>query len=567
MTRTLPIPAEQREFTVKSGGETVSRIHHLLSVSVHQVANRIGSARLAYLDGVAASSDFPLSNTELFKPGQTVEILAGSVNQNTSIFKGIVVRHSLRVRDHSAPQLIVECRHAATKLSLTRHDRSYFNRSDSQIIEEILGEYSIEGEVEATSVTHKQMVQFHRSDWDFLLDRAAANGKLVWPNEDTLVIKAPATEGDAVITLQFGATLIELDAQIDARLQYNGVRGTSWDPAQQATFEIDAATPSISGPGNLSADELAMTTGTLRHAALSETETQDWADATWSRAHLNKVSGRAKCEGIATVRPGDIVALAGVGARFNGKVFVTGVRHEYDLVQGWKTHLQFGGIDAHDSAPAAGGLLARVAGLQIGVVTSLEDPDGEHRVRIRLPMLDTDDGIWARIASLAAGNNRGFFFRPEIADEVIVGFLDDDPRCAVILGNLHSSANAAPLMASNSNDEKMFKSRAGLRLYFNDEQKIVQIDTPAGNRITLNETEKSIVLSDQNSNAITLDTDGISIESARAIKIKAGSEIAIESATSLSAKGGTDLKLEGGTQAELTSSAITSVKGSMVQIN
>ena len=33
------------------------------------------------------------------------------------------------------------------------------------------------------------------------------------------------------------------------------------------------------------------------------------------------------------------------------------------------------------------------------------------------------------------------------------------------------------------------------------------------------------------------------------------------------AKGGTELKLEGGTQAELSSSAVTKLKGGMVQIN
>ena len=79
-------------------------------------------------------------------------------------------------------------------------------------------------------------------------------------------------------------------------------------------------------------------------------------------------------------------------------------------------------------------------------MTSNEDPDGEHRVRVKLPLVNNaDDGVWARVASLDAGNDRGFFFRPEIGDEVVVGFFDDDPRRPVMLGMLHSSAKAAPL--------------------------------------------------------------------------------------------------------------------------
>ena len=575
--RALPIAAEHRELAVKIDGKPVEREHQLLSASVSLVANRIASARLVYLDGSAAAADFPLSNSELFTPGKKVEILAGSGSKTSSLFKGIVVRHAIRVRDHSASQLIVECRHPAMKLAIARRNASYFDQSDSEIIETLLG--AAAGDIESTPVKHKQLVQYRTTDWDFVLARATANGKLLWPKDDKVVAKAPVLAGEASATLQFGATLLELDAEIDARTQYAAVRGVSWDPAQQAVVEVDGAAPSFAGPGNLAADDLAAVAGIkrmeLRHAALTEAEAQAWADATWLRARLDKASGRAKCEGIATIKPGDTVALAGAGERFNGKVFVTGVRHEFDLVQGWKTHIQFGGVDADRaregdemSQEGAGGLLAHVNGLQIGVVVSNEDPDGEHRVRIRLPLVGADDeGIWARVASLDAGADRGFFFRPEVGDEVVAGFLDEDPRRAVILGMLHSSANAAPLQGSDDNNQKVYKSRAGMRLFFDDDQKVLTIDTPAGNAITLSEADKSIVLADQNGNTITLDADGVHIESAKAFEMKAGTEVKLESGTSFGAKGGTELKLEGGTQAEISSSATTKVSGGVVQIN
>src|SRR5262249_48821154 len=153
------------------------------------------------------------------------------------------------------------------------------------------------------------------------------------------------------------------------------------------------------------------------------------------------------------------------------------------------------------SAPRAGALLAAASGLAIGTVVSNEDPDGEHRVRVRLPMVGTeDDGIWARVASLDAGAERGMVFRPEIDDEVVVGFLDDDPRRAVILGMLHSSAKAAPLTGSNDNHEKVYQSRSKMRMYFNDDTKIMLFETPAGNKITLSEDAKAIKIEDQNGN-------------------------------------------------------------------
>src|SRR5262249_9567354 len=206
-------------------------------------------------------------------------------------------------------------------------------------------------------------------------------------------------------------------------------------------------------PGTLPTDALAAVIGLksydLRHAAIPEAEARAWAQAEWLRAKMSKVSGRAKCEGIATINPGDHSRIGGVGDRFSGGVFVTGVRHDFDQVQGWKTHVQFGAVhepqreDSGWSAPPAGHLVPAARGLQVGVVTSNEDPDGEHRVRVRLPLVDAaDDGVWARVPSPDAGDERGFFFRPEMGDEVVVAFFDDDPRRPVILGMLHSSAKA-----------------------------------------------------------------------------------------------------------------------------
>jgi Rhs element Vgr protein len=575
-SRTLPISAEHREFTVKVDGQAVAREHQLLGVSIQHVVNRLPSARLVYLDGNAASGDFPLSNADILLPGKTIEILAGSGSDQASLFKGVIVRYNVRVRDNTAPQLIIECRHKAMKMAITRANANFFDVSDSEIIDTILGQHGLQIEIDTTATTHAQMVQFHTSDWDFVLARAHANGLFIWTKDEKIVVKRPDASATAKCTLNFGATLLEFDAQIDARLQYSAVKSVSWDPAQQSALTVDGAAPSFGGPGNLSGDDLAAVGGVesfdLRHGALSQDEAQAWADGHWLRSRVNKVSGRGKCEGIGSVAVGDVVALAGVGARFNGNAWVSGVRQEFNLVEGWKTHIQFGGVPDEVpesiSAPAAGGLLARVAGLQIGIVVSNEDPEGEDRIRVRLPLVnDQDDGIWIRVASLDAGNERGFFFRPEIGDEVIVGFLDEDPRRGVMLGMLHSSALPAPFRGSDDNHEKGYVSREKLRMSFNDEKKVMVFETPAGNSMTLSEDEKSITIRDQNSNSIVMDSEGITIESAKALTLKAGTEVKMESGTSFSAKGGTELKIEGATQAEFSSSALTKIKGGMVHIN
>jgi uncharacterized protein involved in type VI secretion and phage assembly len=75
----------------------------------------------------------------------------------------------------------------------------------------------------------------------------------------------------------------------------------------------------------------------------------------------------------------------------------------------------------------------RVAGAVIGIVTGNQDPDQLGRVQVRLPMFATDDSTWwAPVVSIGAGKNRGWFFVPEIDDEVVVMFEHGDVNHPVV---------------------------------------------------------------------------------------------------------------------------------------
>ena len=267
--------------------------------------------------------------------------------------------------------------------------------------------------------------------------------------------------------------------------------------------------------------------------------------------------------------------LQGFGDRFNGKAFVSSVYHEISPNQKWFTHLGIGldpkliayTYDDIQDAPAAG-LLPAIKGLQVGKVTMLQDdPDGEYRVKVVIPMIKAEEeGIWARLAQIDAGDGRGSFFYPEIEDEVIVGFINEDPRDAVVLGKLYSSAKAAPLEPSDDNHEKGIFTRSGMRILFNDEIVSLKIDTPNGNQIFISEEDGSILLEDENSNRFQMSSEGIELESNSNIQIKASGDIIMEG-TNIELKASAGLNAEGGASAAFTSSGNTEIRGSIVQIN
>jgi Rhs element Vgr protein len=565
-------------------GQEIPGEYQLLSVVVTRELNRIPTAAFQLQDGEAAQATFPASNTALFIPGKQVEIRLGYRSQNDTVFKGVIIKHSIRIRKNDS-LLSVECRDAAFKMTHASQSRFHVDKQDSDIMDELIKSHSLTAEVQATLPELKSVVQYEASDWDFLLCRAEANGMVVMVEDGKIRIAPPAANGTPVISIRYGATILELDAEIDARWQSKGVKASAWNPAGQERLETDAQEPPTANNGNLSPAELANVSGgdvqELRHGGkLEQAELQAWADGRLLKERLAKVRGRVKFQGFAGIRPGDIIEITGIGARFEGRLYASGVRHS--LASGnWETDVQFGlnpelFAETYNLRPLpAAGLLPGVSGLQTGIVTVLEnDPEGEDRIKVRLPLVSSaGEGVWARLATLAAGDGRGTFFRPDIGDEVVVGFLHDDPRQPVILGMCHSSAKPAPEPAKDDNFRKGYVSREKMQLSFDDEKKIIMLETPSGNKLTLSEQDTAVLIEDQNGNKITLNTDGITLKSAKDLILKAARDVKIEgvnteiqanAAFKATATGSAEVS---GASASLKGSATTVIQGGIVQIN
>lgn len=569
--------ADLTTFKILVEGQELSKIYGVKSISVIKEVNKIPTAKLVLIDGEAATREFTLSNEDLLIPGKKIEITAGYHSDEETIFKGIIIKHNIKIRENSS-QLIIDCKDEAVKMSIGRKSKYFYESKDSDIIEELISNLGLEKEVEATEHEHLELIQYNATDWDFMVLRAQANGKLCFVDDGTITVAKPNLDQAEVETIAFGATMLEFDAEIDARHQIKKVSSYAWNHSDQELLEIEAKNPSVSLNGNISASDLEAIIGLenleLRHGgAVTDKELQEWADAKWLFQQLAKVRGSVKFQGIPSVKPNTILKLEGVGDRFNGNVYVTGVVHE--IAEGnWTVSAQFGlnpewfsETNAVNAQPAAG-LLPAISGLQIGIVSQLEeDPDGEDRILVQIPIIDnTEQGIWCRVASLDAGDSRGAFFRPEIEDELIIGFINEDPNDAVVLGMLHSSAKPAPITATDDNHEKGFITRSDMRIMFDDDKKSINISTPAGKLISLDEDAGTIVIEDDNSNVITIDSSGIVMESAGDIALKASGDVTIEG-TNVSIAASAEFKAEGSAGAEVSTSAIAVLKGSLVQIN
>ncbi len=94
----------------------------------------------------------------------------------------------------------------------------------------------------------------------------------------------------------------------------------------------------------------------------------------------------------------------------------------------------------------------------------------------------------------------------------------------------------------------------------------LNIETPNGNKISLNDNSGETVITDENSNSVVMNAEGIEIKSCKNINFEAKKDISIKG-ININSKAQSNLKSEGGAGLEVSSSAMTVIKGSLIKLN
>ncbi|GGX10471.1 type VI secretion system tip protein VgrG [Undibacterium macrobrachii] len=581
--------------TITCDGATIPDIIQIVSVETNHSTNRIPSATITLLDGDMPNAIFPIADAGNFKPGTEVVISAGYDNTTSVIFTGIVISHAVKISGDNYARLIIECRDKALAMTVARKNANYVNKTDNQIISSLISAYpGLTPTVDSTSVTYKELVQYYATDWDYMMTRAEVNGFLVIVDAGKVTVKAPVGSGSPVLKLTYGMDLIEFQAELDSRSQLNSVTSTSWDLSQLAIVQQTAQAETLTGQGDLDAKKLAEVLGIadfgLQTAApLESAALTAWSKAQQTKAALSRIRGHMQFQGSALAKPGVLIELAAVGKHFNGNIIASNVIHR--IADGnWVTEVEFGMpnywfTDQYQiQAPEAAGWTAGICGLHIGIVLKLDaDPEGQYKIQVSIPLMNASTvGVWARFASFYGSSGFGGFIIPEIGDEVVLGFFNNDPSCPVILGSLYSSKHVPPYELTAENNYKALVTRSKLKMEFDDGNKVITFITPANNKIVISDQDQSILLQDQTNNKVELSTSGILLDSPKDITIKALGKVAISAVQNveiaaqmdvtttglnISSTANISLTAKGTASAELSAAGQTTVKGAMVMIN
>ncbi len=280
--------------------------------------------------------------------GKPFAVTAGSGETEAEIFAGRIMGLEANYPQTRPPELVVLAEDRLQDLRMTRRTRTFEDVSDEDVMQQIASQHSLRTAFDIDGPTYRVLAQVNQSDLAFLRDRARAIDAECWLAGDTLHVQARGRRDEGSVALTYGQRLIAFSVLADLAQQRSSLTVSGWDVSAKDTIEHEATAAAIQselnghqGGGQVLETAVGVRADRLVHTVpLTLQEAQAQAEAQYRRIARRFVTGRGVAEGDGRIRVGAYVSLSGLGPLFDGKYFVTAVRHTFDGQQGFRTHFE-----------------------------------------------------------------------------------------------------------------------------------------------------------------------------------------------------------------------------------
>ena len=418
----------------------------------------------------------------------------GSENQ---VFSGIVT--GLKNRKESGyGKLVITGHSPSILLENGRADRSFEQLSLSQIVKEIGVNYPQEGKIHAEEQELNvrrvlpYTVQSQESDFGFIQRLAMRYGEYFYYNGKELIF---GNKAEPVLELSEGRELIELEFELGLRAQ--GFSGLAYDAEKGESIQHNAQEVQTEWKENalqaVAVQASKQLFGNAPKSVFSGSEKSQELEEMLLKEKENRecliwVRGRSRDS---RLKNGSRAKLTDINGRAMETYRIVEIRHYYN---GDEYYNEFVGVSDVLHPPYQDSGAFPKSHEQMGRVVENADPLGLGRVRVQMMWQEagSEKTPWIRLLQPHSGSGKGFYFVPEIGEEVLVGFQGGNAEKPYVIGTQYNGKEKSGY-ADKENSIKAVHTRSGHKLVFTEDESILIIDK-SGNEILLDTKGSNITI-------------------------------------------------------------------------
>ncbi|MBO0591443.1 type IV secretion protein Rhs [Cellulophaga sp. E16_2] len=487
-------------------------------VSIEQSMGTHSSFSVVFQTNATEGYGGTLMNNSISYSGKKISI---GVNDGELEYVGIITSVALQKGIGASGAIVLSGQGASILLSRSVQCFSYEEgASFSQVVTDTVNGHStdlLKMEIgSGTNIRLPYTVQYNESDFSFLQRMCARYGVWMYDNGRTFCV---GRTGDKQFNGVYGQDIQTFGLSTTLQSQNSGFTSKDWvnDSELESVSSSYSAQSGHMYAGNVKRESdylFAKKENYSWNHNQNEYSGQQGLDYVAKVDTLSKAANMIIANGsseILGLRVGDNLTIEGVSFSDKtrrdafGSYMITKVAHRFDHSGNYENH--FEGVPEGTEHPHYSAVFATpTAEEQRGVVLDNNDPDGLGRIKVQFGWqrrMGTTTP-WIKMNTPYGGNGKGFYFIPELDEEVLVGFENNNPEKPYVLSAGYNNSSKSGV-ADAENNIKAIMTRSGHIIELNDTDggEMITIKDKNENIININTASNDIMISAHNDITIT----------------------------------------------------------------